>query len=201
MSDGHTEIGAHDSPCWEQEIIELYRGHAAGLCRYAAAIVKDRQQAEDLVHEAFLRFMAERTLGCSIASPKAWIYRVLRNLALDRLRRVQRSNEIPLGQMSEDLMPSPSPHESMECRQTVDSVVRALSGRELECLRFRSDGLRYEEIAAVLGLRVGTVGTLLARAYKKTREVLDRPRRVSAGPAHAAQGGLKRHNGLIAPHA
>ena len=164
-----------------QQVVDLYAEHAAGLCRYAVALVKDSHKAEDLVQEVFLRFLAERSLGHPVHNPKAWMYRVLRNLALDRLREVRRSAEVGFGQLPDEFEPAASPDESIERRQTADSVASALSGRELECARLRNEGLRYEEIAAVLGIRVGTVGTLLSRAYKKTREVLDDSRSVPHG--------------------
>jgi RNA polymerase sigma-70 factor (ECF subfamily) len=157
----------------EQQVIELYLEHAAGLCRYAASLLNDNRQAEDLAQETFLRFIAQKSLGCNIQNPRAWMYRVLRNLALDRLREVRRSNEVAIEQVQDGLQTPSSVQESMERRQIATSVREVLSRRELECVRFRSEGLRYDEIAAVLGIRTGTVGTLVARAYKKTRQVLD----------------------------
>jgi DNA-directed RNA polymerase specialized sigma24 family protein len=52
-----------------------------------------------------------------------------------------------------------------------------LSPREIECVRLRAEGLRYEEIAGVLGLQSGTVGALLARAHKKIRQAAKDPGR------------------------
>jgi predicted DNA-binding protein (UPF0251 family) len=47
-----------------------------------------------------------------------------------------------------------------------------LSPREMECVRLRTEDLRYEEIARVLGLQTGTVGALLARAHGKIRKAV-----------------------------
>jgi DNA-binding CsgD family transcriptional regulator len=53
-----------------------------------------------------------------------------------------------------------------------DLVRKTLTAREYACFRLRSDGLRYDEIAATLRLRSGTVWALLSRAVRKMRLVL-----------------------------
>jgi DNA-directed RNA polymerase specialized sigma24 family protein len=53
-----------------------------------------------------------------------------------------------------------------------DLAQMGLSPREIEAIRLRTEGLRYEEIASVLGLQAGTVGALLARAHGKIRKAI-----------------------------
>jgi predicted DNA-binding protein (UPF0251 family) len=62
-----------------------------------------------------------------------------------------------------------------------------LSPREMECVRLRTEDLRYEEIARVLGLQTGTVGALLARAHGKIRKAVGAPR----GVPHGVPDGLR----------
>ena len=54
-----------------------------------------------------------------------------------------------------------------ERAQMAKEISSVLTGREMECLRLRSDELSYEEIADILGVRPGTVSALLTRAHKK----------------------------------
>jgi RNA polymerase sigma factor (sigma-70 family) len=153
----------------EQEIRDLYAQEAAGLLRHAAGVAGNRETAQDAVQEAFLRFFIARTAGQDIRSPRAWLFRVLRNEVLDRKKAGSR-NEIGL----ESVMNSPGPGYDPEAAYgRVEALRRtlgtALTPREVECVQLRSTGLRYDEIAGVLKLRSGTVGALLARAHKKIR--------------------------------
>jgi RNA polymerase sigma-70 factor, ECF subfamily len=151
------------------EVTSLYEEHAAKLLKYAAVLAGDREAALDAVQEVFLQLFAERTYGRSVGNPRAWLYRVLRNHLLDRLETaaVRWEVQAEAGEQMPDLKGNP---ETLAQRaQTVRHMAALLTPRELDCLRLRAQGFSYEEIAEVLGVRVGTVGSLLARAYGKLR--------------------------------
>jgi DNA-binding CsgD family transcriptional regulator len=63
--------------------------------------------------------------------------------------------------------PKPGPEAMVEQAQMAEQITSLLTGREMECLRLRSEGSSYEEIAGILGVRPGTVSALLTRAHKK----------------------------------
>lgn len=155
----------------EDQIGGLYMVAYEGLFRYAVTIVPDRELAEDAVQECFLRYLIVRKEGLSIANSKAWLYRVLRNRLFDYQRRAAATKDTSI----EAAVQYPDQLQDLEAglqrAELSKNLSMSLTGRELECMRLRLDGLRYDEIAAVLRIRRGTVGAMLARALKKVRKV------------------------------
>ena len=95
---------------------------------------------------------------------------MLRNYILDRLDRVAWKRELPEDTATQVPDEKHGPEALMEQTELAGEMLSMLSPREAECLRLRANGCSYEEIGDVLGIRLGTVGALLARAYKKLRE-------------------------------
>lgn len=152
----------------EQELVRLYQEHAGLLSRYAASFAQNADSARDAVQEVFMRYFIERRYGREIKNPRAWLYHVMRNYLLDRQRTIGRREVI-----SDDLDHMPggqrNPEGMVRRSELARELISLLSSREMDCLRLRSEGLDYAEIAEMLGIRIGTVGALLARAQKKIR--------------------------------
>lgn len=138
-------------------------------------VLGDRMEAEDTLQEAFLKLLDEPELQ---ARPDgevgAWLRRVGINLAFNRLRsakrararlervgRLERSDEEPID--SELVSPSGVAVRREE-RAAVRRALAEVPERQRECLLLRHSGYSYIEIAASLGVAVGSVGVLLARA-------------------------------------
>lgn len=168
----------------EQELVRLYKEHAALLSRYAASFAQNTDGARDAVQEVFMRYFIERRYGREIGNPRAWLYHVLRNYLLDRQRTVTRREVI-----SDDLDRMPggqqSPEGILRRSELARELTSLLSDREMDCLRLRAEGLEYAEIAELLGIRIGTVGALLARAQKKIRRAASENRASTLGAAEA----------------
>ncbi len=64
-----------------------YDAHGEALRGYLARLTRDAANAEDLVHETFIRLLVESTAGRQPANARAWLYRVGINLATSRARR------------------------------------------------------------------------------------------------------------------
>ena len=163
----------------EQEVVLLYRENAAGLFRYGIVLAKNREAAQDAVQEAFLRYFVARSERQPVERPKAWLFRVVRNYLLDALKASSARTEVGLDAVGRWADTRPDPESEYRFAEMSRRLWELLSPRELECFRLRAEGLRYDEIAAVLSLRSGTVGALLARAQKKMRE--DRGAPLGAG--------------------
>jgi RNA polymerase sigma-70 factor (ECF subfamily) len=67
--------------------LKLYLTHRAALIDYATPIVGCRARAEDVVQEAYIRFVPARVADARIEQPVAYLYRIVRNVALDWTRR------------------------------------------------------------------------------------------------------------------
>jgi RNA polymerase sigma-70 factor (ECF subfamily) len=158
----------------EAQAVELYRAHAAGLYRYAVALARDHELAEDSIQETFLRYFLTRKEGRTVANPRAWLYQVLRNLLLDDRKRLGIRASSGLDAALSRVDHEQDPEQRLRGEELSRQLRASLSAREFECLQLRAEGLDYREIAGVLRIRIGTVGVLLARGLKKTQRVLDR---------------------------
>jgi RNA polymerase sigma-70 factor (ECF subfamily) len=152
----------------EQELVRLYEEHALALSRYAVSFAQNQDGARDAVQEVFLRYFMERRYGRIIGNPRAWLYHVMRNYLLDCHRRVTNREVIA---ENLDQMPGrqQNPERLLQGSEIARELREMLSEREFECVRLRAEGLDYAEVAHVMGIQIGTVGALLARAQKKIR--------------------------------
>jgi RNA polymerase sigma-70 factor (ECF subfamily) len=159
----------------EIEVAQAYLENATPLFRYAVLTVRNREAAQDAVQEVFLRYFIARSQGQRIQTPRAWLYRVLRNYLLDSLKSSAIRKEIGIEKVQHVVDFRQDPETSYHHRELARRVTTLLAPRELECLRLRNEGFGYEEIAAILSVQTGTVGALLSRGQKKIRKALDQP--------------------------
>ncbi len=154
----------------EAEVMALYREESSALLRHAQRLAGDRELAREAVQEAFLRYFAGRLEGKLAAAGRPWLFRVARNYIYDRLRNFDhsaRAQETP-----EEVAPSEAadtPETQYHLAETSRRIRRLLTRREFECLSLRLQGMSYQETADALGIEIGTVASLLARAVKKLR--------------------------------
>jgi RNA polymerase sigma-70 factor (ECF subfamily) len=153
----------------------LYRSSRDDVFAYVASMVRDRAAAEDVTATAFERAYRKRSrFDPGRGEPRAWLFGIARNAALDELRR--RGRQAELAAEPADLAAAPA-HESAEASERRLAVSGALAGldpreRELVALKFFA-GLGNAEIAAVVGISESNAGTKLHRAVTKLREACD----------------------------
>lgn len=148
----------------QQQLAErVFMTHRAALTDYAAKIVGDREQAEDIVQDVWL--LVAKMKGASIRQPMAYLRRTVRNLAIDFLRRKAREARVDGGDMDLAIRTAPDPQASpdtiLSSRRDLACVLRVL--RELpdrqriaiEMHRFGQ--FRLREIADRLKISVSLV--------------------------------------------
>jgi RNA polymerase sigma-70 factor, ECF subfamily len=151
----------------------LYKTSRDDVYAYVASLVRDPAAAEDVTATAFERAYRKRSrFDPRRGEPRAWLFGIARNAALDELRR--RGRQAELAAEPADLT-SAAAHESAEESERRLAVSAALAGlepreRELIALKFFA-GLTNAEIAAVVGIGESNAGTKLHRAMTKLREV------------------------------
>jgi RNA polymerase sigma-70 factor, ECF subfamily len=139
-------------------------------------LVGDRDEAEDLALETFWRLFQRRPrVDKNLAG---WLYRVATNLGFNALRaRKRRARyEQEAGKMELPYSPDPAGEaERSEERRQVQAALAQMKPRAARLLVLRHSGLSYVELASVLGVAPGSIGTLMARAeqeflayYRKT---------------------------------
>lgn len=146
------------------DLSQVYREHYRSLVRFLFRRIGDQARAEDLAQEAFVRALEHQP-----SRPRAWLFTVATNLARDEGRRAAvRRRHLTLIQAEADARPSePPPDVVLERRDDVRRVRAALARlgeRDREALLLWEEGFSYDEIAEVLGLSRGSIGTTLARA-------------------------------------
>ncbi|BCV24578.1 RNA polymerase sigma factor SigX [Gelria sp. Kuro-4] len=149
----------------------LFEAHYASLCRRLALLMGDPSLAEDVVQEAFLKLY--RSPPAELTNPGAWLARVAVNLAYNRLRREGRRGPLEArAGAQEAVQTAPSPEEELMAKEKqvqVRAALTALTARDRLALILRYSGYSYAEIAAVIGVAAGSVGTILARAQRSFR--------------------------------
>jgi len=157
----------------EREVIALYGQFRDPLLRYALSLDLPVHDAEEVIQEVFLSLFRHLQLRRSRAHLRGWLFRVAHNLGLKQLYVNQRSNAKTTpdwARAMEQLDPSPDPEEELLSAQRhhrLQAVVQALPENDQHCLRLRAEGLRYREIAAVLGMSLGAVSISLTRSLAR----------------------------------
>lgn len=159
--------------------LQPFFAHRQALLQYARSLTRDTAQAEDLVQEAFLRFApALRGGEHSLANPVAYLYRIVRNLAVDQIRQSgseQRQQQDPATWMVPQS--PPSPEQAAIHRQDIETVSVILQGMPdkmriaLEMRRF--GGHTLEQIATRLQVSVPTAHRLVRDAMLRIAAALN----------------------------
>jgi len=160
-------------PTWE-EVVET---HSARVYRLAFRLTGDRHDAEDLTQDVFVRVF--RSLSSYTPGTfEGWLHRITTNLFLDQVRRKQRIRFDALADDAGDRLASRErgPAQVYDDTHFDDDVQRALDGLPPD---FRAavvlcdvEGLSYGEIAATLGIKLGTVRSRIHRGRSQLREAL-----------------------------
>jgi RNA polymerase sigma-70 factor (ECF subfamily) len=159
----------------ERVVMELFDEFRNPLLRYALSFGVRVHDAEEIIQEVFLALFRHLQSHGSRKNLRGWIFRVTHNMALKQRAVNQRSadrrpqlrtgsREIALEEPSD---PSQNPEEhlsSMQRRRLLLAVVEALPVVDRSCLLLRAEGLRYREIASVLGMSLGAVSVSLTRS-------------------------------------
>jgi RNA polymerase sigma-70 factor (ECF subfamily) len=162
---GVIEFPRPNSAAYETEL--LFAECRDNLIRYLRHHLDDDSEAEDIAQESFIRYFQARNQKEGIQQPRAWLFRVAHNLLIDwrRKRKPELLDERGwFGLEGRSIVPVQSVEASIQVSQL---SWQRLTEVELECLRLRSDGLRFREIGAVLGLSISTVASYLSRAVRK----------------------------------
>jgi RNA polymerase sigma-70 factor (ECF subfamily) len=174
---GSDDIGPFDECASASPDFDLlYRSHAPALRRRIRARVNSQEEANDLVQDAFARLLGARSLS-SERDHGAFLNTIVRNLLIDRSRRLlSRSPHIPIGP-SEEIAVSPDQHQAIEVeqmRKRYSELVQSLPPRTREVfLLHRIEGHCYKEIAARLDISVRTVEWHVAQAIVRIAKGLD----------------------------
>jgi RNA polymerase sigma-70 factor (ECF subfamily) len=154
----------------------LYERHEGRLFAYLRAVVGDRSDAEEVLHDAFLSALKDRNAVLDReGSFRAWLYRVARNMALNKRRgNVRHEKKIALALVAET---EPPPHADAELEKhqleaALQVAVTKLPPNLGELWHLRTSGLSYEQIANVVDAPLGTIKSRVHQLVVVLREEL-----------------------------
>lgn len=153
----------------------LFREHHQELFRYLVRLTGDETTARDAVQHAFMRMLEKPPAD---VAPRAWLYRVATNVAMDWTRGERRRARIRAEMAHQIPTPSyePAPDWQLDRKRNADrvrSALNELSERDRTLLLLRHEGLTHREMAEAVGTTTGSVGTLIARALDKLGRLLN----------------------------
>jgi RNA polymerase sigma-70 factor (ECF subfamily) len=155
----------------------LFREYHAMLVRYLTRRLGDRDWAEEVAQETFVRALRQE----SIVNERSWIFAVANNLVRDDARRASRQRrqlELMAAEVREDEQGQVEETQELTpemAQQSADArrALETLAERDRQALLMKEEGLDYGEIAEVLDIEKSSVGTTLSRARRRLAEAYE----------------------------
>jgi RNA polymerase sigma-70 factor (ECF subfamily) len=151
---------------------QVFALHHRAVYRTAYALMHDQGLAEDVVQEVFIRLYHNLDAAERDGLLRAWLLRVTTNVSRNMLRSLSRAQtrEETFAAHTPQATETASPDEALarqaeiaEARRTLDKIKEPMRS----CLVLKHEGLSYKEIAAALGIKESSVGSLIVRARRE----------------------------------
>ena len=155
------------------------------LRRYARALTRSGDRADDLVQEVLIRAISKAHLWQTGTDIRAWLFTIMHNQYVNMVRHAMREEAtIDIEQMSSSLVATTDPTASSQLRE-LERALTCLPDEQREIILLVGlEGMSYEAAAQVLSVPVGTVRSRLSRGREALRRLLDMPEK--ADPANTA---------------
>jgi RNA polymerase sigma-70 factor (ECF subfamily) len=163
-----------------EKVQSLFEQLRIPVFRYILRKTRDSGRAEDITQETFLRLFRHLRENRLLDNPKAWVFTVARNLAVDASRDESHIKDLDettwknIEESKSALQADPErlmlQHERLD---RLHAAVLNLTPLQRECLHLRAEGLRYREIAGLLELSPSTVMDAVRRATLKLAREFD----------------------------
>lgn len=160
----------NDESSQQKRVIEFYKALKPSLVTYLRSMGLTRDEADDVIQESFLRLVRHLVSGGKEDNLRSWIFRVAHNLSMDVHREERRNvdaSDAALQLAGNHSDPAPNPEESYlqeEEFRRLDAAIFRLTLQQRRAVLLRAEGLRYREIAEILGVGVPAVCDLVHRA-------------------------------------
>ncbi|WP_211326163.1 RNA polymerase sigma factor [Thermosporothrix hazakensis] len=162
---------------------ELYQLHAPALFAYLLKRLQSRDDAEDVLYEAFLAALEHPHFSkLDVQRQRAWLWRVAQNKMIDQHRRNSRHPKVALGAIGDSLFEDENDGPEYQLLKQEEyaflhSSLEKLPSVQQEVLRLRfGHSLSCEEIAKILGKSSGAIRMILTRTMKNLRSIYKRTR-------------------------
>ena len=148
------------------------------LRRYARALTRRADRADDLVQETLVRAIAKSDLWQAGTDIRAWLFTIMHNQHVNMVRRAMRDDAtVDIEQMSSSLTAITDPTASRQLRELDTALARLPAEQREVILLVGLEGMSYEAAAQILEVPVGTVRSRLSRGRDALRQLMDMPER------------------------
>ena len=181
VANGLSGFRSLDHTAWMRQsepIVELYDELRPALFGYLVCLGLMPEQADDIIQDAFVQLFRVLQTGSDVNNPRSWLFRVARNLSFNlqkRERRLVSTSDLQPAALLAAVKSGADPEEIYvhnERLQLLAAAVAQLPERQRECLHLRAEGLRYREIAEVMGTTTSGVAEAVKRAVVRLMDEL-----------------------------
>jgi RNA polymerase sigma-70 factor, ECF subfamily len=142
------------------------------LRRYARALTRDVVTADDLVQDCLARALGKLHLWQAGTDLRAWLFTILHNQYVNHIRRsVREGAAVGLNENEPLLSRAPQQGERLELRDLGRAIAKLPEEQRIVILLVGLEGMRYEEVAAILDVPVGTIRSRLSRGRENLRRL------------------------------
>jgi RNA polymerase sigma-70 factor (ECF subfamily) len=145
------------------------------LRRYLMCAGASPADADDAVQETFLRLYRHLEKNGDVSNLHGWVFQVARNYLRDERKSARRQRTVPVEEALDRQGSRDNPEQCAlgeERTRHLRAAIEKLPQQQRECMLLRSSGLRYREIAEILGINTSSVGPLVQRAVARLSEDL-----------------------------
>lgn len=151
----------------------LYRAASAGVYAFALSVLKNSQDAQDVLHDTFVSVYTAADSYRSSDKPMAWIMTIAKNHCYKLLRQRQKTTDLSLEDWKDD--PSLVTYIQSDNKLLLNYCMKLLSDQERQIVVLHAvSGFKHREIASMLGLALPTVLSKYNRAIKKLKNQLEK---------------------------
>jgi RNA polymerase sigma-70 factor (ECF subfamily) len=159
-----------------ERVAALYEANRDGIYRFLVGQGLEPAVAQELTQDVFVDLFVALQRGADLKSEQGWLYAVAARSAVDYWRRHKRPIwvELDLHSTAADLFPSQLPSPEYQTAQNerlhlIANGLRRLSKEHRLCIHLRMQGLRYREIAKILGVSTSTAAEWISTALDRLR--------------------------------
>lgn len=159
----------------QHDVEQIYQQTRADICSYLRCLGLPSSQAPEVTQEVYLRLYQTMRKGETIQNVRAWLFRVAHNLGLKVRSREKTFRTIDPDWERFAHVVTESPERNLldrEKARRVHAALETLSTQQRNCLYLRSEGLRYREIAEIMGISSSSVNEFLRRAIARISEAV-----------------------------
>ena len=153
------------------DLTEVALSHAPELHGFALRLCDNKPEADDLLQETFVKALSKRTQLRERSAIRAWLFRIMRNIHIDRRKSAAYRLQILDGDIASH---GEAKRVRGDLRLTLERALAQLPTEQRECILLATIwGFRYREIAAIVDCPVGTVRSRIARARAALTDLLE----------------------------